>query len=258
MLSSPRATPPTATAPFTGKKMESQKHSLGGLVHLLPVPEPLALGPLPAVLLQSMTLTAPGDVGCGVPRGRAANAHLHTLGEVLGPGVDADLRGLCGTKSGQVGKSLSGQPCCSRCPAPASSPSPKSQMGQMQEAKPPKGLNPQGVAFLGTGADQAAAQATRGGFSNAPETASSSLGFCSRPSILEGLRQMPGLGTTLTSSDLRWIPRPAQLLAPNLGSIHSTLGLSDSNRPHQANSPETGKQVPPISEADIANRYGEA
>lgn len=250
--------PPSPPLPHLQvKRWEAQKCSLGGLVHLFPVPEPLALGPLPAVLPQSMTLTAPGDVGCGVPRGRAANAHLHTLGEVLGPGVDADLRGLCDTESGQVGRSLSGQPCCSRCPAPASSPSPKSRMGQMQEAKPPEGLNPQEVAFLGTGADQAAAQATRGGFSNAPGTAPSSLGFCSGPSILEGLRQMPGLGTTLLSSD-PGRPRPAQVLAPNLGSIHSTIGLSDSNGPHQANSPRLGKQVPPISEADIANRYGEA
>ena len=43
--------------------MGAQRGPLGPLV-----PESLVLGPLPAVLLQSMTLTAPGDVGCGVPR----------------------------------------------------------------------------------------------------------------------------------------------------------------------------------------------
>lgn len=157
--------------------MEPQRHPLGVIVHLPLVPELLALGFLPAVLLQSMTLSAPRDVGRGVPGGRAADAHLHTLGEVLGPGMDADLWGPCGVKSGRVGDSLSGQPRRSGCPAPSSSPS-------------PKGLNLQGVAFLGTWADQAAAQATRGEFPNAPGRASSSLGFCSGLSILEKLGQI--------------------------------------------------------------------
>lgn len=49
----------------------------------------------------------------------------------------------------------------------------------------PKGPKSLGVAFLGTGADQA-----QGGFLNASGRASSSLGFCSGLNILGRLRQI--------------------------------------------------------------------
>lgn len=58
-----------ATPPLTGRKTEAGRGPLGGLVDLSPVPEPQALGPSPAVLLQGVAVTAPGDVRCGVPRG---------------------------------------------------------------------------------------------------------------------------------------------------------------------------------------------
>lgn len=67
----------------------------GSLSLQFPVPELQALGGSPAVFLQGVTLTAPGDVGFRVPSGRAADPHLRALGEALGPGVDADLWGLC-------------------------------------------------------------------------------------------------------------------------------------------------------------------
>lgn len=56
-------------SPLTRRKTEARRGPPGVLVHLFPAPEPWAPGSSPAVLLQGVTITAPGDVGCRVPRG---------------------------------------------------------------------------------------------------------------------------------------------------------------------------------------------